>query len=95
MNKKSKSKGKRAIGKSLNAKFDYKKLKKISKKQGSNIFICESHAHCPDACGARFNSFSGSVTCPNCGNQYCRWENYKEPEKPLSNSSKEASVVRS
>jgi len=89
MNKHKKNKKRLQGKKSLNDKFEYRKLKKIAAKRGSNVFICEAHAHGQGSCGARFNSFTGSVVCPECGNQYCRWENYKEPVNSLSKEASE------
>jgi len=81
MNKK-KGKKRRNAGKNLSERMYDRKIKKAVKK-GGHLFVCESHAHWPQACGAKFVSSAGWVNCPSCGNQYCRWVNYKEPEEPF------------
>lgn len=85
MNKNNKNSKKKTKGKSLNIRFVEKKRKKfLQNNKNSNVFVCEAHAHCYDVCGERFVSKQGSVSCPNCGNEYCRWENYKSSKTPLS-----------
>lgn len=81
--KKKKNKKRRKSGKSLNDRMYERKLKKAVKK-GGKLFVCESHAHSPNACGVKFVSSAGWVSCPSCGNPYCRWLNYEEPEEPFA-----------
>ena len=86
MSTKKKNKKKRRqgpVGKSLTEKLLDRKLKKAAKR-GLRIFLCEPHAHFPDACGASFTTKLGWVSCPDCENPYCRWVNYVEPKKPFA-----------
>jgi len=82
MNKKPNKKNKRTAGKSLTERVYDRKIRKATKR-GGKLFVCESHAHNPNACGVKFVSSHGWVACPSCGNEYCRWLNYKEPKEPF------------
>lgn len=75
---KDKKKNKKKIIKSLNQKFEEKKLLKL-KKHGLNRFKCVGGCHEPDGCGFEWNTEGEYVDCPKCGNPYCVWINFTEP----------------